>query len=270
MAKQIIIGKEGNQPFALQDPKVSRRHAYLNIDDNGVMTLVDNQSTNGTYIYNGQSFVRLYPNQQYKVTPETFIQLGPETRFHVRRLIPGVVQREPVRPGGTGNGQRSGGSQKPGPVEGSKTQKPAPKPPKVDISILRRVSDVYEKNKMEIDGKVGMINSMRSFTIIISLIAGAAGTILTQQYGSDNVVPIYAGIGIGAITLMVILLAVINSYSKNLNKRKVQNEKDYSIRYVCPACKTSFRGKIYENILAEGRCPKPSCKAEYYEKVAGK
>ncbi len=252
MGRQIIIGKEGNQPFALQDPKVSRRHAYLNIDDSGNLILIDNQSTNGTYIYNGQTFVRLYPNQQYKVTADSMIQLGPETRFHVRKLLSNEVNKPVQTP------QKPKTPEKP---------KPAAQPRKVNIAILRRVSEVYERNKMEIESKAGMINSLRSCTIIISLLAGSAGTILTNQLGSENAVTISIAIAVGAVVLMVILLAVINGYNKKIMQRRKDNEKNYSIRYVCPECKVSFRGKIYENILAEGKCPK--CKSVYYEQSTG-
>ena len=40
---QIIIGKEGNQPFQIGDPKVSRQHAILNIEEvSKEMQLIDN------------------------------------------------------------------------------------------------------------------------------------------------------------------------------------------------------------------------------------
>lgn len=87
--REILIGKEGSQPFAISDPKVSRRHAILRIDPtNRKIDIIDNNSTNGTYIYNGSIFVKLFPNHPYQVTPDTMIQLGPDTRFHVRRVLP--------------------------------------------------------------------------------------------------------------------------------------------------------------------------------------
>lgn len=89
MTKQIVIGKEGNQPFAIPDPKVSRRHAVLYVDEQGGrMMLMDIGSTNGTYLFNGNQFVRMTANQQYPVSGDTMIQLGPETRFHVKNCWP--------------------------------------------------------------------------------------------------------------------------------------------------------------------------------------
>ena len=48
--KEFIIGKEGTQKFLipLTKTRVSRQHARITIDDNGVWTLEDLNSTNGT------------------------------------------------------------------------------------------------------------------------------------------------------------------------------------------------------------------------------
>lgn len=69
-----------------------------------------------------------------------------------------------------------------------------------------------------------------------------------------------------AVVLMIVLLIFINNYNKKLIKERNKNEHDYAVKYCCPDpdCHVSFRGKIYENILSERRCPR--CKSEYYEK----
>ena len=47
----ILIGKQGNQPFALTENSISRKHAILHVDKvTGKMTLTDNGSLNGTYL----------------------------------------------------------------------------------------------------------------------------------------------------------------------------------------------------------------------------
>lgn len=262
MGRQIIIGQQGNQPFAIQDPKVSRRHAYLNIDDNGNLFLVDNQSTNGTFIYNGQTFVRIYPNQPYSVSPDSMIQLGPETRFHINRLLNGV-QPNPIQQ--PMNGGATNQARKTNPQNGQARPAQPQKPKRVDISHLRRISDNYDKQKMNIESKVGMINSLRSCTILITLLAGTVGTFLSKNLDFGEGTELYVQIAVAsvAIVLMVVLLLVISNYNKKLVQRREENNKEYSIKYVCPECRVSFRGKIYENILAERRCPR--CKAEYFE-----
>lgn len=50
MSREIIIGKEGTQPFAIKGDSVSRRHARLTETDNGQLVLEDLNSTNGTYV----------------------------------------------------------------------------------------------------------------------------------------------------------------------------------------------------------------------------
>lgn len=246
MGRQIIIGKEGNQPFQIPDPKVSRRHAILNVDDNGTLHLIDNSSTNGTYIYNGTTFVRLYANQPYPVQPDSMIQLGPDTRFHVRRLLSGAIN--------------SGMNPQPG----GRPQPPKPKR-KVNIAHLRQVAEDYETNKLQIESKSGSINGLRSLAIIISMAAAGAGSLFISGEESNPDAKLISTIISFAVALllMVGLLVYINSYNKKLMQRRRDNEHDYAVKYVCPECKVSFRGKIYDNILAERCCPR--CKTEYYE-----
>lgn len=252
MNRQIIIGKEGNQPFAILDPKVSRRHAYLNVDSSGNMQLIDNQSTNGTYIYTGSEFVRLYANQPYSVSPDSMIQLGPDTRFHVRRLLSSQNAGNAARSVSTHNPQRD-------------TKEPQ-KPRRVDVSGLRVISDGYNTRKMELESKTGMINGLRSCTILVSMLAAGASGIISNRFNdSDNgqIISIALTVGIGAL-LIGVLLTIVNRYNSRLIRMRNENEHDYAVKYCCPECGLSFRGKIYENILSERRCPR--CKSEYYEK----
>lgn len=249
MGRQIIIGKEGNQPFVLYDPHVSRRHAVLQIDDHERLFLIDNNSTNGTYIYNGYAFERIAPNTPYPITPESMIQLGPETRFHVRRLLSNPEK----------NGSLNGNK-----VVNSGNSPGVPKK-RVDIRSLRKISEDYAERKMELESKAGSINGLRSLTILVSMVAGATGPVITQiagLEGSSATAASLGSIGIG-IVLMMVLLMVINKRNKKIIKERAANEKEYAVKYCCPACGASFRGKIYENVLSERQCPK--CKIQYYD-----
>lgn len=239
MNQQIIIGTQGNQPFSIPDSYVGRQHAILRVDQNGRYFLIDNGSKNGTFIFNGTSFERIYPNQPYPVTPETMIQLGPQTRFHIRRILPALA---PVSPN-------------PGPKP-----QPKPEPKQVDISHLRGISQRYEDQKLKIESKIQGVNGLRGLTIIISLGAGTLGAVFG---GGDDVMKAVISVGSAAI-LIAILLTLINNYSKKLMRMRKDNETQYAVKYVCPECHVSFRGKIYENILAERSCPR--CKTKYYEK----
>lgn len=259
MPREIIIGKTGNQPFALNDPKVSRQHARLVIADDGRLQLIDTGSTNGTFIYNGQQFVRITPQQFYPVAPDTMIQLGPETRFHVRKLLggQGVAQQPVARPGGNAV-TAAGGA---GGVQRGQQQPPKPQPKKCDIGYLRKISDDYNEKKMEFQAKQGSINSMRSLTLVASLVATGVGGILGDTLG-DKTLGWVCGLGV-ALLIIIVLMSVINHKNKQLIRQQNDNEKNYKLKYCCPECGISFYGKMYENILAERRCPR--CKAEYYE-----
>lgn len=243
MTKQIVIGKEGNQPFAIPDPKVSRRHAVLYVDEQGGrMMLMDIGSTNGTYLFNGNQFVRMTANQQYPVSGDTMIQLGPETRFHVKKLLAGQAKPQPPKP-------------------------QPPKLEKIDIHKLRLISDRYTQNKMKLESRSGMINGLRSCTILVSILAGGLGGAAAKSFGipeDDLLWKAIIGVLIGGF-LMVVLLLIINSFNKKVIRERNENEHTYAVKYCCPnpKCKLPYRGKIYENILAEGRCPK--CKAIYYD-----
>lgn len=249
MGKQITIGRGGNQPFAIHDPKVSTLHAFITVDDSGRMLIEDNDSTNGTYIYNGRVFERLYPNQPYKVTEDSMIQLGPDTRFHVRRLFNKIVN------GGTAGNDRKAEEEK----------KKQQKPKRVDIKELRRVSEFYNRRKMELESKGSTINNLRSCTILITMAAGVAGTCISNLSDMDKSKAVIATVLslVIAIVLMVTLLLIINHNQKKLIVERNENEKFYAVKYCCPSCGKSFRGQIYENILSERMCPR--CKAQFYE-----
>ena len=74
MASTFIIGRSGNQPFKITAESVSNEHTSVTIDNNGVWTLEDLDSPNGTYIRNASGEF----NQVYKkiISEDTVIRLG--------------------------------------------------------------------------------------------------------------------------------------------------------------------------------------------------
>lgn len=87
---KINIGKEGNQPFEIEQLGVSRNHATIEISDDGtVWTLTDNDSTNGTFIRESDGQYRRIAS--VRITPMTFIRLGPDTvhgcSFYAKRVL---------------------------------------------------------------------------------------------------------------------------------------------------------------------------------------
>lgn len=242
--KQILIGKEGNQPFSIPDPNVSRKHAYLLLDEEkGTMYLVDNNSTNGTYIYNGNSFVRLFANQPVLVTFDTMMQLGPNTRFHVKKLFEKKSTAAPTQ----------------------KQSKAEPQKKKVDIKHLHAISNRYNRLNVMLSAKTKKVDGLRTGTFIVGTASSFGGKVLASYLFGENVsdgLSWVIGLGL-AILLIIILNWIINTNNEKIMKQKAENEHDYAVNYCCPVCHVSFKGKFYENILAEGCCPK--CKTLYYD-----
>ncbi len=75
--KEIIIGKEGNQPFKITSDGVSRRHASITIRDDGKWILKDLDSTNGTFIRNEKmQFEQII---EKRIDEMTVIRLGSDS-----------------------------------------------------------------------------------------------------------------------------------------------------------------------------------------------
>ncbi len=93
MRTVIELGKEGNQKFPIKAPDVSRHHATITIE-NGVWTLEDLGSTNGTYVMdeNGK-FVRI---KKTVIDEYTKIALGSTTAMGLTFLAHHVLEDDPA------------------------------------------------------------------------------------------------------------------------------------------------------------------------------
>jgi hypothetical protein len=76
----MIIGKEGQQPFVITDPMVSRKHCKLTKIDTNTFEIEDLGSRNGTFV-NGISIVKC------KVTKADKIMLGPNFQLNIDKCI---------------------------------------------------------------------------------------------------------------------------------------------------------------------------------------
>ncbi len=76
MVEIIKIGKEGDQPFEINASGVSRIHAKIEIDDDGVWWLEDCNSTNGTFVRDGNGNFKRWGREI--ITPQSFVCLGPD------------------------------------------------------------------------------------------------------------------------------------------------------------------------------------------------
>lgn len=89
--KEIIIGRNGNQPFKITAAGVSAHHAQLTIRDDGTWMLKDLDSRNGTYVFNKDRH-RFERIGAAVIDAGTLIRLGPDDtilccQFMARRLL---------------------------------------------------------------------------------------------------------------------------------------------------------------------------------------
>lgn len=234
--KQTIIGREGNQPFKINDEYVSRRHAEFSFDENtGIMTLTDlSRPGVGTFISTGNAFRKI---THCKVDPTTIVRLGPYFTFRIGQLFQSGVKISP-------------------------TKEPTPKE---DISYLRDITEKYEETKIKLEQKQANINSVRGLSLMATIAGGGISALLPEFMSQgQNIEWYYRIIGpIIAVILLGSLMFYCNKASKDIIKKKNKNEKMYKISFCCPHCHVPFAGRLYENILAESKCPK--CKTEFYE-----
>lgn len=228
----ILLGKQGNQPFPLTEPSISRQHAIFHHDPTtGVMTLRDNNSTNGTWLQcaNG-TFKRLVGTAT--VGTETVVRLGAKQTFRIKDLLKSA---------------------------------PAPKPAEqpADISPLRHVYEAYTQNRMSLEAKTSNIMMWRmaamSLGTIVSLVISA---ILPKEFAGDATTSLVIK-AVGTVCAIAIAWWIVDIKSRSLISRKDQNERFFRKHYCCPKCGYHFGNKLYENILAEGRCPNNSCKCKF-------
>lgn len=224
----ILIGKHGNQPFPLTDSTISRQHAILHVENNGVLVLRDNNSTNGTWIMtNDGSFKRL--SGEAKVRPETKIRLGAQFVCTIQQILK------------------------------------KPEAPAVNISHLRDCYDNYMEKKMMFEAKSSNIMMLRMASMSLGTIIGLLIiAILPTDFMGNEV----AGIVVKAMaTLISIGLSwlIVDTMNKKLIRQKKENEENFKCNYCCPKCGYHFGTKVYSNLIAEMKCPNNSCKCRFEE-----
>ena len=135
---------------------------------------------------------------------------------------------------------------------------PPPPPETVDISKLRSVYEIYNSNKMNLEAKTSNIMMLRIASM--SLSALVVNLIPLDGMTSMTKIAIKA---VGTILALVISWWLVDMKNKDLIRQKDQNERYFRKNYSCPRCGFHFGTRIYDNILAEGRCPNNNCKCKF-------
>lgn len=233
----IIIGKQGNQPFKLTESSISRQHALFHLDEaTGKMTLKDSNSTNGTWILaRDGKFKRLVG--EAPVGLNTLVRLGASTTFRVKDLL--------MKPS---------------------AKLVASEEKSVDISKLRMVYECYNQNKMSLESKTSNIMMWRMASLSLGgIFAVMISLILPKEVAGNETISAIIKIS-GSILAIGISWFVVDMKSKGLIQKKDQNERYFKKNYCCPKCGFHFGLKLYENILAEGKCPNSNCRCKFIGK----
>lgn len=230
----IIIGKYGNQPFKLIESSISRQHALFHLDEaTGKMTLKDSNSTNGTWILaRDGKFKRLVG--EAPVGLNTLVRLGASATFRIKDLL----VKTSVKP--VANEEKT-----------------------VDISKLKIVYECYNQNKMSLESKTANIMMWRMASLSLGgIFAVMISLILPKEVAGNETISAIIKIS-GSILAIGISWFVVDMKSKGLIQKKDQNERYFKKNYCCPKCGFHFGLKLYENILAEGKCPNSSCRCKF-------
>lgn len=93
--KEIIIGREGTQPFPIFNTGVSRRHAKVTVnEDTDEWVIEDVGSDHGTYILNGRgNWVKV--KSPTPIDEKTIIRLGKEYGYGVRFMAHRLIANDP-------------------------------------------------------------------------------------------------------------------------------------------------------------------------------
>lgn len=239
---ELLIGKEGNQPFQITNPYVSRKHAILRTLPDGTYQLEDLGSTGGTYILDEQNR-KVRQIIQTTVTPDTRVMLGSEYILEIKTLLASFRKKEEEEQAKRAEEQRKLDEER---------------RIKKDFRTLKGVYDRYAADKIELQRTLALKNFYRSLpTVITTLIFG-----LTLVLGENSFI---ASLRPFAGLLMVILigystLQVYKGQKEQPEKMEALN-KQFMIDYVCPKC-GSFLGFIpFESLANKKQCP--SCKSKW-------
>lgn len=183
--KEVIIGKEGTQRFAINGERVSRQHARITVTDSGDWILEDLNSTNGTYIINEDD--ELVQIKRMNVTEFTRIVLADQTSMGFTFYAHHILEDDPK------NYQQE----------------------------FRQILQIHEKAVMEkanIDAKLQKKNMMKFLPGFVSALIGLVLTLLLPLHQK-----VY-GVAVTAV-FTTILQALINVYIGKDSKLRTFNSK---------------------------------------------
>lgn len=211
---EVIIGRKGNQPFAITERTVSGKHLKATLLADGNIEIEDLDSTNGTYV-DGQRIVKKV------VSPDQMVLLG--TVYQIRI--------------GDAMGIAPQGSVASNPEEVSAFAK------------LQKVYEDYEAAKVKIQQENAKKQFLRSLPGVASTVLFA----LTFLLG-DTVDSIKPFMGVIMITGIAVSSWMAFKGQQTMPVKMEELNKKFMIDYVCPKCKNFLGFLPFENLKNRGAC----------------
>lgn len=212
--KEIIIGRKGNQSFAITERTVSGKHLKATLLTDGNIEIEDLDSTNGTFVH-GKRIVKKI------VSPNQIVMLGNTYQIRIGDVFE-LVHKEPETP----------------PAEEA-----------TEFAKLQKVYEDYEAAKIKLQQENAKKQFLRSLPGVASTVLFALTFLLGD---SVNSIKPFMGLimiaGIAASTWMAFKgQQIMPVKMEELNKK-------FMIDYVCPKCRNFLGFLPYENLKNRGVC----------------
>lgn len=228
---EIIIGRNGQQPFIINDRTVSGKHIKLTTLPDGNVQVEDLGSSNGTFI----DGIRILKKV---VSRDSRIQLGTSFTFKVSDVITDKCKC---------------------PINIVPSNPPITE--EFDSEVLRKFEKLesvwqdYQEEKINLqksNASKGFLRMMPMFVL------GGLGYVIScvPELAEYRAIATFAGLGVGAVITWI-------SY-KSATRLPEQMEKlnqQFQIDYVCPKCKQFLGFTPFTGLKNKKQCP--SCKTKW-------
>lgn len=243
-AKKIIIGRQGEQPVAINDMSVSKRHLAVTQLADGRWSIEDLGSTNGTYV-NGLPVVTA------TVSADTPIMLGSlQTSLGELLRLAAAPTKTPAKPA-TQPAVATPQSANPTPTVDADGY--------VSIKHLDQVYEQYRHDTLALARRRNHASVYRMLPMAIGmpLVMGLVGMFTADMAVKGVCMGGLMALG-SALTLRMIPMG------DRLAEEQFDINRRFQVDYSCPCCH-NFMGaaKPYEVLVKQGQCP--FCKAKFKE-----
>ncbi len=251
-SQSILIGRQGQQPTAIDDMSVSKRHLAATPMADGRWSIEDLGSTNGTYV-NGLPVVTAV------VDADTPLMLG-SLQTTLRRLL-NLAPASAAKPAAAPKPEPSSAAVK---LEPKSASIPMPAPAvgadgSVSIKHLEAVYEKYRHDTLAIARRRNHASVYRILPMAIGmpLVMGLVGMFTTDIAVKGVCMGGLMALG-SALTLRMIPMG------DRLAEEQFDINRRFQVDYSCPCCH-NFMGaaKPYEVLVKQGQCP--FCKVKFRE-----